>query len=832
MQRSQRLQRLLVVWWAALVCSQFAAGDTVLLDEDFRPAFTSIRNAVLFAVALQPDGKVLLAGDFALVNGVARPNLARLDPDGSLDPGFDPTGGLSGLVFRLAVQPETGAVLAAGQFNAVAGQPCASLARLHPDGTLDVGFHPQISGPDGWFIGAMAIQPDGRIVIGGNFDQVAGQPRNGLARLSADGALDPTFDPGAGLNGGTAYDLAVQADGQVIVAGVFTRVGEMDQAGVARLGPDGGTDPTFATDVLAGPLAGAVYAIALQPDEKIVIAGAFDTVDAEPRFGIARLQADGRLDASFDSGAGIVGDGTAVHDLTLLPDGGVAITGSFTAVGEAVRSGIAVLTTNGLPKIEFDPGPGLAPAGSAFGNMLAVQSDGQIIAVGQFTQAGDAARHCLARFLPDGSVDPAFSTTNSFLEFAGEVRAVASLPGGGLLVGGDFDRVNGEWHRGLVRLAADGSLDPGFDAGLTGAATIDAIAVQPDGKPIIGGAFDSAGAAPCSNLARLQSDGAFDATFGDAQPDAAVHALALLPDGSLLAGGDFALVSGTRRFCLVRLSTNGEVDPDFDARFEMPLDRPTIRALAVDLNGRIVAGGYFDQVNGKPRAHLARLNADGTLDSAFAAGLDLSGPPPVVSSVVPGPDSTVLVGGSFTQVAGVPQAGLLRLLGDGSFDPTFAAGNTLDGPDDSAVRTLAGLSSGALAVGGAFQTFAGQSADNFRLLAADGSTAPGATTSAGADGPVSVVCAIEPDRLIVGGSFTRFAGEARLGLSRLQVKPPEPPYRMTISRETGEVTIRWEGGGRLFQSDHASGPWREIVGATSPYETHTSDAARFYRCVK
>lgn len=817
---------------AVLTLSQFAAGDGLLLDKDFRPAITSTRNAVLFAVALQPDGKVLVAGDFALVNGIPRRSLARLQIDGSLDPGFDAGEGVTGLVFRLAVQPGSGDVVAAGQFGAVAGQPRTSLARLRPDGTLDAGFQPQISGPDGWFIGAMVLQPDGQIVIGGNFDHVNGEPRNGLARLSADGALDETFDPGAGLNGGTAYDLAVQDDGRLLVAGSFTQAGDVASPGIARMEPNGAVDLTFMGTLSAGQNPAAVYAMALQPDQEIVVAGAFDTVDSELRPGIARLQADGRLDAGFDPGAGIEGDETAVHDLVILPGGEVAITGSFDAVSETQRNGLAVLGTNGAVNAGFDPGPGLAPVGSALGNMLAVQPDGKLIAVGQFTQAGGIARHCLARFLTDGSVDPTFSTTNSFLECGGEVRAVAALPGGRLLVGGDFDRVNGEWHNGLVQLAPDGELDPGFDAGLTNGAAIDAIVVQPDGKPVIGGAFDRVGVTTRSNLARLNLDGSIDATFGDAQPDAPVHALALLPDGSVLAGGEFEIVSGTRRFGLVRVSTNGEVDLGFDARFEMPLDQPTIRALAVEPDGGIVAGGYFDQVDGELRQNLARLNADGTLDADFAAGLDLSGSPPVVTSVVLRPDSKLYVGGSFTRVAGQSQPGVLRLLADGSLDPTFMPGDNLGGAEEPAVRSLANLPGGGLAIGGEFFSFAHEPVGNFQVLATDGSSGPAANWPPGADSTVSVVCPVAPDWLVVGGTFTRFAGETRLGLARIKVEPPAPVYRVVIVREAGEVTIHWEGGGRLLEADCATGPWHEVVGATSPYQTLVTGELHFYRCVK
>lgn len=259
------------------------------LNGDVAPgAWPTSRSGPVWSTSLLDDGRMLIAGALTAVDDVPRKGVARLEADGSLDAGFpDLQLGGSGLAYALAVQAD-GEILVAGSFTSVAGVPRSNLARLNADGTLDTAFAPEVDGS----IGCMALQPDGKILIGGYVQSVDGVPRNYLARIEADGHLDTGFAASAG---GLVFAFALQPDGRILVGGWFTLVNGVRRPYLARLEADGRVDQDF---VDAG-LSGSVTAIALQADGKLAIGGSFDTVGGQPRAHLARLEADGQLDAGF-----------------------------------------------------------------------------------------------------------------------------------------------------------------------------------------------------------------------------------------------------------------------------------------------------------------------------------------------------------------------------------------------------------------------------------------------------------------------------------------------------------------------------------------------------
>jgi uncharacterized delta-60 repeat protein len=189
---------------------------------------------------------------------------------------------------------------------------------------------------------SIAVQPDGRIVIGGYFFTVDGQTRNGIARLNDDGSLDSTFDP---QGFGFVYSLAVQPDGRILIGGTigFVEGGGISRFKVVRLNADGSLDLTFnAPPIVAPPSQGSglVYALGLQADGHIVVGGAFSTVGGQARHNIARLDVDGSLDATFDPDADSEVDALAVQS-----DGRVVVGGVFTAIGGQTRNYVARLST-------------------------------------------------------------------------------------------------------------------------------------------------------------------------------------------------------------------------------------------------------------------------------------------------------------------------------------------------------------------------------------------------------------------------------------------------------------------------------------------------------
>jgi uncharacterized delta-60 repeat protein len=361
-----------------------------LVDLTFNP---SVENAV-FAVAIQTDGAVLVGGLFSAVNGVTRSGIARLHADGSLDTGFN--AGVGGVflstVTCIAVQQD-GKVILGGSFTTVNGVSRIGIARLNPNGSLDTGFNPSI-GSNAEVL-SLALQPDGKVLVGGSFTTVNGVPRKFIARLNSNGSVDTGFDPGA-VVGSHVSVLSVQPDGKVLAGGDFSSMGGGSRVRIARLNSDGSLDTGF------DPGAGAnadVWALALQPDGKVLVGGNFTTIDGVSRNYIARLIPDGSLDAGFNPGTGA---NSNVNALALQPDGKLLVGGNFTTFNGVSRNYFARLNSNG----SLDAGAVLGTWANGALSALALQPDGAVLAGGVFTTINGDPRNRIARLHGDcGSGD-------------------------------------------------------------------------------------------------------------------------------------------------------------------------------------------------------------------------------------------------------------------------------------------------------------------------------------------------------------------------------------------------------------------------------------------
>ncbi|MCF8459671.1 MAG: T9SS type A sorting domain-containing protein [Flavobacteriales bacterium] len=294
------------------------------LDGAFNPGTGA--NSVVLASATQIDGKVIIGGNFSSFNGTSRARIARLNANGSLDLTFTPPAAIDWFVKTIAIQAD-GKIILGGEFTTYN----EFIIRLNADGSLDASFNPDVS----WFVNTIAIQDDGKIIIGGDFTSIeVFWERNHIARLNEDGSIDGTFDPGVGANG-TVETTIIQPDGKIIIGGSFTSYNATPRNRIARLNVDGSLDVTFDPGEGAN---GAVYACPIQDDEKIVIGGSFTSYDGTPRNRIARLNIDGSLDATFDSGEGANG---MIQTASIQTDGRIVIGGDFIWYDETSRNRIA-----------------------------------------------------------------------------------------------------------------------------------------------------------------------------------------------------------------------------------------------------------------------------------------------------------------------------------------------------------------------------------------------------------------------------------------------------------------------------------------------------------
>ncbi len=355
-----------------------------------------------------------------------------------LDPDYNPNANSD--VFAVVAQPD-GKILVGGNFSALGGTPRSRLARLNLDGSVDSTFNPAPNTT----VTSIAVQPDGRILIGGGFTNVGGVGRVRIARVLAAGALDANFNASTDSNVGA---LAVQPDGKILLGGIFTVVNGATRTVLARLQADGSLDTAFNPTLSGLPLGGGqlrVDAIVVQPDGKILVGGTFTTVNGAPSAGIVRLHVDGSRDTSFAIGSGAF----SIAAILLQPDGNILVGGSFFNFDGAPRQSLARLSSSGLPDSQF----GLIGPSSTV-TSLVLQADGKIVAGGRFGAVSDQVRAGLARFNADGSLDPAFvhNVTGSNGPSATGVSAIASPAPGQLIVGGTFSAVAGTPRNGLARI--------------------------------------------------------------------------------------------------------------------------------------------------------------------------------------------------------------------------------------------------------------------------------------------------------------------------------------------------------------------------------------------
>lgn len=477
---------------------------------------------------------------------------------------------------------------------------------------------------------------------------------------------------------------------------VGATLGDATNATVTILDP-GVRDPSFAADFINS----SIEKVLPLPDGSVVLGGWFSSVQDSDfevfgRTGVTKVDATGKLDTSFAAAGGTTG--TPVYDLALQPDGKIIAVGDFTAMNGVARNRIARLNADGSLDTSFDPGTG------ADGRIYAVllQPDGKILVGGQFTQFNGTAREYLARLNADGSIDTSFVGPDFAMTSGWSVESLALQADGKLLVGGSFYFSGGATLKaGLCRLAANGALDSTFDGIAQGAhaygstsslRSIRVVAVQPDGRILIGGAFTAYNNTARDGIARLTSTGALDGTFAPTT-DGTTNTIALLPDGRVLLGGTFTTVNGAAASRLALLSSTGVTDSTFAAAGGYA---GSVRDLALLPTGRVLLGGDFSSLQGAtPNRPLWRFagpmsGAPGSVQLASLTGGGAEGATAQLS---------VTRSGSGAGALTIGYATLPGTAGSGDFTATAGVLTWADG--DMAAKTITvPLTSDAVADGG------------------------------------------------------------------------------------------------------------------------------------
>jgi uncharacterized delta-60 repeat protein len=305
-------------------------------DGTVESGFNPAASASVYALAIQSDGKILVGGDFTSLGGQTRVAFGRLNASGTLDTGFithvfdvPPIYTITARVQAILVQPD-GKMVLGGQVSFNGGLSGGYVLRLNTNGTSDATF--STGGIGGGPVTTLALQGDGKILVGGLFSSVNSQTRYRLARLNANGSLDTAFNAAFDPNPAPIIlSLAVQADQKILVGGAFTTVASQSRTNIARLNPSGDLDLDFNPGVSG--LSPAVYCLALQADGKILVGGIFNSLAGSPHSRIGRLNPDGTPDNLFNAAAN-----SDVYGLAIQPDGKVLAGGLLSYLAQQPRS--------------------------------------------------------------------------------------------------------------------------------------------------------------------------------------------------------------------------------------------------------------------------------------------------------------------------------------------------------------------------------------------------------------------------------------------------------------------------------------------------------------
>lgn len=621
------------------------------IDRTFNASFTGRMQTA----AVQADNKVLIAHSDGIDDFYQRPPLLqRFNIDGSLDRGFNAVLPEVQVIVGLAVQDD-GRILVGGYAGVPVGQvdpsfpaPRLRLLRLNSDGSRDSAFVKSEVRSAG-ARPAFGLQPGGKIIL-----PMGDAPY--LLRLNADGSIDNTFQPPSGY---VVLNFVIDPTGAVVIGGAFPDDGGIPSPGLARLLPNGILDDRF------HPPTAYVFdrsPLGIQTNGN-VLASVYNRPTRA--YILLRLLADGSIDPSYNASIP-----ENVNSIKPEPDGKVVIAGDFQNVGGLPRTGTARLNLDGTVDQAFYPI--FTRPGQVF--TLAAQGD-KVIAGGGFTRVDGPFVGSVVRLNRDGSLDDSYHLR----AISGNTLHAAVQSDGKILLSNDIVPVGQSYYTSLTRLNADGTFDPSFRSSNT--TVFRTFALQSTGKIL--GVLDDA-------IFRLNSDGTSDPSFITNQSRSTIYGLTVQAD-------DHFFIFGRGRLGLLdRLNTDGSFDPTF----KDPQANKDIDAVAVQADGKVVVGGsfqffgdssnYFSELT--PRPYLARLQPDGRIDDAFKVAVNST-----VSAICVQKNGQIVIGGAFTSVNNYPVGGIARLNPDGSFDSSF-----LISTQGGAVSSIVELSSGTVAVGGAF----------------------------------------------------------------------------------------------------------------------------------
>ncbi len=568
----------------------------------------------------------------------------------------------------------------------------------------------------------MASQSDGRLVTVGRSESGTGNGNMGLARFDADGSLDQSF----GDNGrvmptigpsGILHAVAIQADGKIVAAGV-SGSGFDKRFAIIRLNPDGSFDNNFnevGSKIITSQV-GVAYSVMIQDDGKLVIVGV--TGNSTDDFAVVRLNEDGSFDTSFN-GTGIarISIGPGIHDTSyvfaglLQSDGKIVVGGTIFNTGGTLPLALVRFKQDGSQDMGFGDGGSTIVELSApvfhLGGM-SEQADGKIVVAGTSSGFNSGFDFAVIRFSSDGALDTSFGEQGKVVTSTSsggeEVNALTINGDGNIIAAGCREDVlnSGSKHHTLVQYDSNGMLDPAFGNGGILRESISAnqdcarsLLTGSDNKIKVGGYRNEADSdfsilalnADGSRDQMFSSDGLISAYLGVAKfRNERVNALAVQQDGKTVAVSYDSTLGNL--FAFVRFNCDGSIDPSFDGDGKVALLPPSgsgvqndgsANAISIQPDGKIVAAGNaIDRSANRADIILMRLLPDGSPDPSFGINGVVATRPSQSRTTIRGlaiqSDGRIVVAGEVGPGSSSSTFIVVRYMPNGSLDSTFGTG--------------------------------------------------------------------------------------------------------------------------------------------------------------
>lgn len=696
--------RPIILLVTAILCSininaQSGRIDTSFLSTGIPYGFPTSANSSISRVLLEPDGKMLLTGNFTEYNNYRSRRIVRIFANGKPDTTFKTITGFNTSNVNVILTADSN-YLCFGAFSTYNGLVSNNVIKLLRNGQIDTSFKSGL-GFNNSVLTAILL-PDGGFLLGGAFSNYNGFLCNRLIKLNQFGQRDTSF---VLPNLNNTVNSVLFHNNLLYVAGSFTANAQVNKNFFVALDLNGNIQTSITLNTSS-----AINQLASINDNSFMVVGNFNTINNLPFRQLAIVKSNFTIDTNFNTQNGFNGSVNkvcvinsnrflvlgsysqyrntltgaplqltglaeplfnaelqglntgAIGDAVFHPQGNLIVTGSFIISGFTFKNNITAYNLNGELDLNFNRmyGPN--------GRVRSIQqtADNRFLVFGDFSMYNDLPYKNLLMINGNGELDTSFRFK---VNYNGGITFAQLMPNGKILLGGGFVTTDGPTYNNLMRLNSNGSLDTTLKANVSSNRALLAGNVDFNEKILIGGSFEFYQDNFVNNIARLFNDGGFDATFsGTAIPSGPITKIIALPDGKWMIFGAFEFWAGTPRGYFTRLLNDGTTDTSFHIGSGANQIVNDVKLLP---NGSMIIAGNFTSLNGISCFKIAKLNNNGQMDNDFNRVLAING---VINTVHIEPTKKIIIGGNFTVGSNNTVYNLMRLDSNGYIDETFNVG--------------------------------------------------------------------------------------------------------------------------------------------------------------